>query len=130
MASVFQQKEEIVAKGETTFVAPTVRSALNPLSLADGTTVGYLYANNTATATSVSAPDTAYFNGTFLTAPTGLPATSVSNFTFFINGQYIEPTAITSFTQSSGICILIINTAQLGFTLAATDEIVAIGKFA
>ena len=126
---VFQQKEEIVAKGETTFVAPTVRTALNPLSLADGSTVGYLYANNTATATSVSAPDTAYFNGVFLTAPTGLPATSVNNFTFFINGQYVEPTAITSFTQSSGICTLIINTAQLGFTLAATDEIVAIGKF-
>ena len=127
--SVFQQKEEMVAKGKTTFVAPTVRSALNPLSLADGTTVSYLYANNTATATSVSAPDTAYFNGTFLTAPTGLPATSVNNFTFFINGQYVEPTAITSFTQSSGICTLIINTSELGFTLAATDEIVAIGKF-
>jgi len=126
---VFQQKEEMVAKGKTTFVAPTVRTALNPLSLADGTTVNYLYANNTATATSVSAPDTAYFNGTFLTAPTGLPATSVNNFTFFINGQYIEPTAITSFTQSSGICTLIINTSELGFTLAATDEIVAIGKF-
>jgi len=126
---VFQQKEEMVVKGETTFTIPTVRTALNPLSLADGTTVNYLYANNTATATSVSAPDTAYFNGTFLTAPTGLPATSVSNFTFFINGQYIEPTAITSFTQSSGICTLIINTSELGFTLAATDEIVAIGKF-
>ncbi len=50
--------------------------------------------------------------------------------TFFINGQYVEPTAITSFTQSSGICTLVINTSQLGFTLAATDEIVAIGKFA
>jgi hypothetical protein len=127
---VFQQKEEMVAKGKTTFVAPTVRSALNPLSLADGTTVNYLYANNTAIATSVSAPDTAYFNGTFLTAPMGLPATGVNNFTFFINGQYVEPTAITSFTQSSGICTLIINTSELGFTLAATDEIVAIGKFA
>jgi hypothetical protein len=60
----------------------------------------------------------------------GLPATSVANFTFFINGQYVEPTAITSFTQGSGVCTLVIDTSQLGFTLAATDEIVAIGKFA
>jgi hypothetical protein len=127
---VFQQKEDMVTGGQTTFTTPTVRTSLNPLSLADGTTVSYLYANNTATATSVSAPDTAYFNGVFLTAPMGLPATSVSNFTFFINGQYVEPTAITSFTQSSGICTLVINTSELGFTLAATDEIVAIGKFA
>lgn len=127
---VFQQKENMVAKGQTTFTTPTVRTSLNPLSLADGTTVNYLYANNTATATSVSAPDTAYFDGVFLTAPTGLPATSVSNFTFFINGQYIEPSAITSFTESNGICTLVINTSELGFTLAATDEIVAIGKFA
>jgi hypothetical protein len=127
---VFQQKEDMVARGQTTFTTPTVRTSLNPLSLADGTTVSYLYANNTVTATSVSAPDTAYFNGVFLTAPMGLPATSVSNFTFFINGQYVEPTAITSFTQGSGVCTLVINTSQLGFTLAATDEIVAIGKFA
>ena len=127
---VFQQKEDMVARGKTTFTTPTVRTSLNPLSLADGTTVSYLYANNTATATSVSAPDTAYFNGVFLTAPMGLPATSVANFTFFINGQYLEPTAITSFVQGSGVCTLTINTSQLGFTLAATDEIVAIGKFA
>jgi hypothetical protein len=127
---VFQQKEDMVAKGKTTFTTPTVRTSINPLSLSDATTVSYLYANNTVAATSVSAPDTAYFTGVFLTAPVGLPATSVSNFTFFINGQYVEPTAITSFTQSSGICTLIINTSELGFTLAATDEIVAIGKFA
>lgn len=127
---VFQQKEDMVAKGKTTFTTPTVRTSINPLSLSDATTVSYLYANNTVAATSVSAPDTAYFAGVFLAAPVGLPATSVSNFTFFINGQYVEPTAITSFTQSSGICTLTINTSELGFTLAATDEIVAIGKFA
>ena len=123
---VFQQ---MVAKGETTFVTPTVRSTLNPLSLADGTTVNYLSTNNTATSISVSAPDTAYFNGTFLTAPTGLPATNANNFTFFINGQYVDTASITSFVQSNGVCTLTLNTSQLGFTLAATDQIIAIGKF-
>ena len=127
---VFQQKEDMVAKGKTTFTTPTVTTSVNPISLADGTTVTYLYTNKTTVAASISAPDTAYFNGSFLTAPTGLPATSVTNFTFFINGQYVEPTAITSFTQASGVCTLVVDPSQLGFTLAATDEIVAIGKFA
>lgn len=128
--TVFQEKEE-AQLASVTFTTPTVRTAVNPLSLVDQTTVVYLNTNKQIQATSVSAPNTAYFNGTFATAPTGLPATSVSNFTFFVNGQYIEPNAITSFVESGGgVCTLTINVAQLGFTLAATDEIVAIGKFA
>ena len=128
--AVFQQKEEVRVGAATTFVAPTVRASINPASLADATVVDYLYANKTLEATTVSVPDTVYFTGTFLTAPTSLPATSVTNFNFFINGQFVEPSAVISFTQSSGICTLTIDPAQLGFTLALTDEIVAIGKFA
>lgn len=128
--SVFQQKDEAQLGPGVTFTTPTVRSVVNPLSLVDANTVAYLNTNKQVEATSISTPNTVYFNGTFAVAPAGLPATSVSNFTFFVNGQYIEPSAITSFTQSSGVCTLIVDIAQLGFTLAATDEVVAIGKFA
>ena len=126
---VFQQTEETRIGGGVTFTTPTVTTAINPLSLVDATTAAYLNTNKQVAATSVTVPDTVYFTATFLQAPAGLPATSVTNFTFFINGQYVEPSAVTSFTESSGICTLVINTAQLGFTLAVTDEVVAIGKF-
>jgi hypothetical protein len=126
--SVFQQKEEMQAVN-TTFTTPTTRTTINPSSLSNAAVIAYLNANVAVTATSITVPNTAYFTASFLPAPSGLPATSVSNFTFFINGQYVEPTAITSFTESAGICTLIIDPAQLGFTLAVTDEIVAIGKF-
>jgi hypothetical protein len=126
--SVFQQKEDMVSGGAT-FTTPEVRNVPNSIS-ADPALVAYLYAAKSLTATTITVPDTVYFTGTFLTAPSSLPTTSVLNFTFFINGQYVEPTAIISFTQSAGICTLIVSTAQLGFTLALTDEIVAIGKFA
>jgi hypothetical protein len=127
--SVFQQKEEAVVGGAV-FTAPTVTTSINPLSLVNVDTVAYLNTNKAIQNTTVTVPNTAFFNGSFLTAPSGLPTTSVSNFSFFVNGQYIEPSAIVSFTESAGVCTLVINPAQLGFTLALTDEIVAIGKFA
>jgi hypothetical protein len=70
------------------------------------------------------------FPAGWLSAPTGLPATSVDNFTFFCNGQFIEATAIVSFTQSSGISTLVINPTLLSYDFELTDEIIAIGKFA
>ena len=128
--AVFQQKEEVRVGAPTTFVASTARASINPASTSDATVINYLYANKTLEATTISVPDTAYFTGTFLAAPSGLPATSVTNFNFFVNGQFVEPSAIVSFTESSGICTLVISPSQLGFTLALTDEIAAIGKFA
>lgn len=93
-------------------------------------TVSYLNTNKSVERTSISVPDTAIFTANFLSAPLGLPATGVSNFTFFVNGLYIEPSAIVSFTNtSSNVCTLVVNTAELGFTLQADDELVAIGKF-
>lgn len=127
--SVFQQKEEAVVGGAV-FTNPTITTTINPLSLVNATTVAYLNTNKAVQATTITVPDTAFFNASFLVAPTGLPATDISNFSFFINGQYIEPSALISFTESSGVCTLVIDPAQLGFTLALTDEIVAIGKFA
>lgn len=127
--TVFQQTEETVV-GATTFTTPVITYAPNPISLVSGVTLNYLNVNKAVPATSITVPDTVYFTAGWLTAPTGIPATSANSFTFFINGQYIEPSAIVSFTESSGISTLVISTAQLGFTLAVTDEIVAIGKFA
>lgn len=126
--AVFQEKE-IINGTPVSFTQPTITSAPSPASLSDGVMTAYLNTNKAIQATTVTVPDTALFIGTFLTAPTSLPPTGVNNFIFFINGQYVEPGAITSFTQSAGVCTLIVNTSELGFTLAVTDEIVAIGKF-
>lgn len=128
--SVFQQKEES-ALGGVTFTTPSTRTVINPASLNDATVLLYLNANTTKMATSVSVPNTATFTASWLQAPVSLPATSVTNFSFFINGQFVEPTAISSFVDNgNGTCTLTTNTAELGFTLASTDEIAAIGKFA
>ena len=91
------------------------------------TTLTYLATNKAVTATGVG-PDTADFPAIFLAAPSGLPATSKDNFSFFVNGMYIEPAAIISFTSGAS-CVLIVDTGELGYTLAPSDEIVAIGKF-
>jgi hypothetical protein len=89
-----------------------------------------VYINTNANLTgTVTAADTVTFNAGWLIAPSGLPATSVDNFTFFCNGQFVEKTAITSFTQLNAVSTLVVNNAALGFTLSSDDEIVAIGKF-
>ena len=64
------------------------------------------------------------FPAGWLTAPVGLPATSVDNFTFFCNGQFIEATAIASFTQSNGISTLVINPSLLSYDFESTDEVI------
>jgi len=69
------------------------------------------------------------FAAGWLTAPSGLPATSVDNFTFFCNGQFIEKTAISSFTTNGTISTLVIDSAQLSYSFESTDEVIAIGKF-
>lgn len=127
--SVFQEQDQAVVGGAI-FTTPTVTTSINPLSLINPLTAVYLNTNKAIQATTVTVPNTAYFNGSFLAAPSGLPTTSINNFSFFVNGQYIEPSALVSFTESAGVCTLVIDPAQLGFTLALTDEIVAIGKFA
>jgi len=74
--------------------------------------------------------DTATFPGTFLTAPDGLPATSKNDFIFFVNGQNCEPAAISNFVENNNnTCTVTFDTSELGFTIAASDEIVGTGKF-
>ena len=89
----------------------------------------YINTNINLTGT-VTAVDTVAFNAGWLVAPTGLPATSVDNFTFFCNGQFVEKTAIVSFTQANGTSTLVVNPTTLQYSFEASDEIVAIGKFA
>jgi hypothetical protein len=88
----------------------------------------YINTNVNLTGT-VTATNTVTFAAGWLIAPTGLPATSIDNFTFFCNGQFIEKTAVTSFTQLNGVSTLVVSNAALGFTLSSSDEVVAIGKF-
>ena len=96
----------------------------------DPATLTYLNTNTQVAATTITSNTTIFPNG-FLSAPSPLPATSVSNFTFFVNGQLIEPSAITSFVDNgNSTSTLTIDTTALGFSFGATDEIIAIGKFA
>lgn len=102
----------------------------NISSTLDAATLTYLNTNKAVIASTIYIPDTVEFTAIPLDAPAGLPATSVSNFTLFINGQYVEPNAILQLTVSPTTSTFQLDTTQLGFTLATTDEIVAIGKFA
>ena len=72
---------------------------------------------------------TVTFDSGWLNAPSGLPATNATNFTFFVNGALVESAAIVSFTQNAGISTLVINPSELGYDIASSDEVVAIGKF-
>lgn len=91
-------------------------------------TVLYLNTNNQLTGTALNTTTVVFTSG-WLTAPGTLPATSVDNFTFFVNGIFVEKTAIVSFTQSSNVSTLVVNTTNLGYILDVSDEVVGIGKF-
>jgi hypothetical protein len=90
--------------------------------------VSYLLINKVLTGT-YSSPTTCVFAGTWATAPSPLPATNLDNFTFFVNGQYIEKTAIVSFSQVGAASILVIDPNILQFSFDETDLILAVGKF-
>lgn len=95
----------------------------------DPTTITYLVTQKEISGTYVS-QDTINFPKGWAIAPVGAPANDASNFTFFINGQYIEPTAISSFTDYGSYSTLILNTTSLGYTLESDDVFVGVGKFA
>jgi hypothetical protein len=93
-----------------------------------GNISSYLSANHQVAGTYLN-PTTITFPYGWLVAPVPLPATNASQFVFFVNGQLIEPSAITSFTESGGASTLIINSTALGFSFISSDEIIGIGKF-
>lgn len=89
----------------------------------------YLNTNNQVLSNNYINNTTVTFGYGWLVAPSPLPATSVENFVFFCNGQLIEKNAIISFTQSSNVSTLVVDSLELGFIFANTDEIIGIGKF-
>jgi hypothetical protein len=71
------------------------------------------------------------FNGIWLSSPAGLPATNVDNFSFFANGNFIEKSAIVSFTTDGiSTSTLVINPSLLGYGFDSGDLVLGIGKFA
>lgn len=90
--------------------------------------VTYLGINKTVVGT-YSSPTTIVFAANWAVAPSGLPATGLDNFTFFANGQYIEKTAIVSFSQVGSTSVLVIDPTILTFSFESTDLVIAVGKF-
>jgi len=96
----------------------------------DAETITFLNTNKALTAVTITS-DTALFYGAFLQAPANFPAVNKNSFNYFVNGQFVEPSAVVSFTDNGdGTCLLTVSTSGLGYTLDPTDEIIAIGKFA
>jgi len=94
----------------------------------DNSVITYLNTNIQREGTYVNSTRSTFSSG-WLSTPEGLPATSVNNFSIFVNGSLVEGSAISSFTESGGVTTLIINPAELGYSLSPTDEVIAIGKF-
>jgi hypothetical protein len=145
-ASVYYGVSEIVFGLETTsgteeFSVKAASSKVAPKSvlLTDSQNIvintiadaalNYLNINKTVVGT-YSSPTTIIFANTWAVAPSGLPATSLDNFSFFVNGQYIEKTAITSFTEVGVTSVLVINPNILGFSFDQSDLVLGVGKFA
>lgn len=112
----------IAADSTNTVVQITQTSGVDPTALS------YINTNSQKQGAFLNAT-TIEFASMWLTAPTGLPATSIDNFTFFCNGQFIEKTAIVSFTQFSGVSTLVIDPTILQYSFEESDEIVGIGKW-
>lgn len=128
-SSTFQDQSSLGLGPNLQVTSPVPQ--ISVISGIDPAILTYLNTNIARKATTVTPSNTAVFTATsFLSAPAGLPSTSLLSFQFFINGEHVEPAAITSFTNSgSNICTVVFDTAQLGFTLTITDEVVAVGKF-
>jgi hypothetical protein len=124
--------EEFTVKAESgkSRVTSTILSdSVNIVTTAgNDAALAYLNINKTVQGT-YSSPTTAVFAATWAVAPSPLPATSIDNFTFFVNGQYIERSAIVSFTEVGSTSVLVIDPAILGFTFDQTDVLLAVGKF-
>ena len=58
-----------------------------------------------------------------------LGTTTNYSFEYYINGQNVTPSIVTLSTGGGNV-IFTFNTSQLGYSLEADDEIIAIGKFA
>jgi hypothetical protein len=118
---------------KVTISSPSITGGSRSANPADiNAALVYINSNKQVTGT-VTSTTSATFASSWLAAPASLPDTSIDNFIFYVNGVLLERTAIVSFTQSSGISTLVINTSQLGYEFDGSapepDEIIAIGKF-
>lgn len=94
--------------------------------------IAYLNKNVDKKADYMISGTAAFYNAAMLSAPSGsnLPATSKTDFKFFANGVYIQPEHVVSFDASGSALVLTVNTTTLGYSFSASDEIIAVGKFA
>jgi hypothetical protein len=69
-------------------------------------------------------------NSTIAQAPSPLPPTDKSQFNIVINTTYVSNNLITSVTQNGSNVDVVIDTASLGYSLANTNGVSIIGKFA
>jgi hypothetical protein len=93
--------------------------------------ITYLNTNKGRIASTVTAPNVATFINTKILQPpsnSGLPLTTSQDFRFFINGQYV-PSFYVTLTENAQTVTAVFNTAAIGYTLEADDEVVGIGKF-
>lgn len=117
------------ARAVTSTAIPAAGGGSNKSSTASITAaLTYINTNKQLTATVVNSTAATFASG-WISAPSSLPATSIDNFILYVNGVLLEKTAIISFTQSSNVTTLLIDTAALGYSFENDDEIIAIGKF-
>ena len=118
-------EEGTVSSPLTAIPVNIVTTGTDPASNA---AIQYLVINKVVTGT-YSSPTTIVFPSTWVPAPQPLPATSIDNFQFFINGQYVEKSAIVSFTEVGAASVLVIDPAILQFSFDQSDLVIGIGKF-
>jgi len=108
-------------------IASDSQNIINNVTNVPSAVITYINTNKELTATYVDSTTITF--GPWLPAPSGLPPTSIDNFTFFCNGQFIERSAIISFTQSNSISTLVIDPIILQYSFEQSDIITGIGKF-
>jgi len=95
----------------------------------DVTTLIYLTVNSQVVGTYVNST-TATFSKSWAIPPADLPANGIDNFNFFVNGQYLEKTAVVSWTDDGvGTSTLVVDPSVLTFSFDSTDLILSVGKF-
>lgn len=95
----------------------------------DVTTLIYLTVNSQVVGTYVNST-TATFSKSWAIPPAGIPANGIDNFNFFVNGQYLEKSAVVSWTDDGvGTSTLVIDPSVLTFSFDSTDLILSVGKF-
>jgi hypothetical protein len=122
------------ATAATSFIGGgiNVTNITNTTSAAASGDLTYLNTNKQLQANTVTAPNIATFTGASILQPgvtSTLPPTTAANFVVYINGQYV-PSSAFAITEGGGNVTITFNTTSLGYSVASSDEIIAIGKFA